>query len=76
MSESLHLQADGVNEIANRIVKTFLRCYCSHTQDNDDLGLPSAESAYSSAWGEDLTLSPFGLGYGGQQKNPLKIINA
>lgn len=54
MSSSHHPQTDGVSEVMNRVVETYLRCYCSFHQNDCDVLLPTAEFAHNSARSEDL----------------------
>ena len=75
MSSSRHPQTDGASEIMNRMVENYLRCYCSHHQDNWDELLPAAEFAYNSAVSEDLGMSPFELDLGWNPKSPLDYIS-
>ena len=73
MASSHHPQTDGLSEVMNRMVKNYLRCFCSLRQTDWDKLLPAAEFAYNSAESEDLSLSPFEVDLGWKPKSAIDI---
>lgn len=73
MATSKHPQTDGAAEIMNRMIRSYLRCYCAHHQPDSDQLLPSAEFAYNSATISHLGMCPFELDAGWVPRSPLDI---
>lgn len=74
MASARHPQTDVTFEVIYRVVKSYLRCFCKHKQDNWDILLPSAELAYKSAVSEDSGTSPFEVDLRLGRRDPLDII--
>lgn len=74
MSSVRHPQTDGASVVMNRVVENYLRCFCSHKQNDWDILLPVAEFAYNSAVSEDLGVSPFELDLGWVPSDPLSML--
>lgn len=75
MSTSHHPQTDGSSEITNRMIENYLRCFCSHNQDDWDSLLTSAEFAYNSSDIVHLSISPFELDIGWKPKSPVELLS-
>lgn len=58
----------------NRMLENFLRCYCSHQQNDWDELILAAEVAFNSAHIESLGMTPFELDLGWQPKSPLDCL--
>lgn len=59
----------------NRMIESFLRCYCSHRQTDWDLLLTSAEFAYNSSHVETMGCTPFELDLGWTPKSPIELLS-
>lgn len=51
-------------EVMNRMIENYLRCYCSHRQDDWDEYLAAVEYAYNLSISEELGMNPFEVDIG------------
>ena len=65
---------DGALEIMNRMIKNYLRCYCSYNQDDRDELPPAAEFDYTSSVTVDLGMCLFEIDLGWIPKSPLDML--
>ncbi len=56
------------------MVENYLRCYCSHHQNDWDELLSSAEFAYNSAVSDDFGMSPFQMNLGWNPKSSIDFL--
>ena len=64
MSTAYHPQTNGQTERVNQTLEQYLRCYCTHLQDDWFHLLPHAEFAYNNATSSSSQFSPFYANYG------------
>ena len=63
-SSAYRQQTNGQTERVNQCLEQYLRCYCTHLQDNWTTLLPLAEFSYNNATSSSTRYSPFYANYG------------
>lgn len=65
LCSAYHPQTNGQTERVNQSLEQYIRCYCTHLQDDWwDLLLPLAESAHNNLMSSSTLHSPFMAYYG------------
>ncbi|XP_053571958.1 maestro heat-like repeat-containing protein family member 1 [Bombina bombina] len=63
-STAYHPQTNGQTERVNQWIEQYIRCYCSHQQDEWENNIPMAEFAYNNSLNGSTKCSPFYANYG------------
>lgn len=63
-SSAYHPQTNGQTERLNRILEQYIRCYCTHLQDDWHTFIPLAEFAYNNTISCTTDQTPFFANYG------------
>jgi hypothetical protein len=59
LSTTYHPQTDGQNEVVNKFLETYLRCFSSRRKNQWDQWLPLAEWWYNTSYHTTTHMNPF-----------------